>query len=204
MTASDHPTATPFDGADDQRAGREPIPNEAASHDPHGTPMAEGLPGSPPRAGDEYATSDRGAGPGPAPGYERPAGDDRGFAPASGPVPGSPTHPPATGEPQASTPDDRRPGGERAGGDELFHGADLSGMRGRWDDVQAAFVDNPRDSVQKADALVLEVVEQVTRQFSEARSRLESQWSRGEQVSTEDLRLALQRYREFFQRLLSV
>ena len=77
-------------------------------------------------------------------------------------------------------------------------------MRARWDDVQAAFVDAPKECVQKADALVAEVVEQLTTGFSEARSRLEAQWARGEDASTEDLRLALKRYREFFQRLLSV
>jgi len=81
---------------------------------------------------------------------------------------------------------------------------DTSGFRSRWDDVQAAFVDDPKECVQKADTLVAEVVEQLTYGFSEARSRLEAQWSRGEEASTEDLRLALKRYREFFQRLLSV
>ncbi|MGZ5395836.1 MAG: hypothetical protein ACXWEI_10320, partial [Mycobacterium sp.] len=73
-----------------------------------------------------------------------------------------------------------------------------------WDDIQAVFVDDPADCVQKADTLVAEVVDQLTAAFSEARSRLEAQWARGEQASTEDLRLALQRYREFFQRLLAV
>ena len=81
---------------------------------------------------------------------------------------------------------------------------DLSGLRSRWDDVQAAFVDNPKECVQKADTLVAEVVEQLTTGFSDARSRLEAQWARGEKVSTEDLRVALKRYRDFFQRLLSV
>jgi hypothetical protein len=88
--------------------------------------------------------------------------------------------------------------------DELLFAADTSGLRSRWDDIQAAFVDDPADCVQKADALVAEVVDQLTAAFSEARSRLEGQWARGEQASTEDLRLALQRYREFFQRLLAV
>lgn len=88
--------------------------------------------------------------------------------------------------------------------DELLFAADPSGLRSRWDDIQAVFVDDPADCVQKADALVAEVVDQLTTAFSEARSRLEAQWARGEQASTEDLRLALQRYREFFQRLLAV
>jgi hypothetical protein len=81
---------------------------------------------------------------------------------------------------------------------------DRSGLRARWDDVQAAFVDNPKECVQKADTLVAEVVEQLTTGFSDARSRLEQQWARGEKASTEDLRVALKRYRDFFQRLLSV
>lgn len=88
--------------------------------------------------------------------------------------------------------------------DELLFAADNSGLRARWDDIQSVFVDDPADCVQKADALVAEVVDQLTAAFSEARSRLEAQWARGEQASTEDLRLALQRYREFFQRLLAV
>ena len=89
-------------------------------------------------------------------------------------------------------------------GESLFGGIDLSGLRTRWDDVQAAFVDDPRECVQKADRLVSDVVEQVTTGFADARSRLEEQWSRGQEASTEDLRQALKRYREFFQRLLAV
>ena len=49
-----------------------------------------------------------------------------------------------------------------------------------------------------------DVVDQLTTGFSEVRSRLEAQWARGEEASTEDLRLALKRYREFFERLLAV
>jgi hypothetical protein len=88
--------------------------------------------------------------------------------------------------------------------DELFSAADPSGLRSRWDDIQAAFVDDPAECVQKADGLVEEVIEQLTSGFADARSRLEAQWARGESASTEDLRLALTRYREFFQRLLAV
>jgi hypothetical protein len=89
-------------------------------------------------------------------------------------------------------------------GDQLLYATDTSGLRSRWDDIQAAFVDDPTECVHKADALVEEVIEQLTAGFSEARSRLEAQWARGEHASTEDLRVALQRYREFFQRLLAV
>jgi len=86
----------------------------------------------------------------------------------------------------------------------LFADDNLTVLRSRWDEVQTAFVDDPTKCVQEADALVAEVVEQLTAGFSDARSRLESQWARGEDVSTEDLRLALRRYREFFERLLAV
>ncbi|MHC9293161.1 hypothetical protein ACRCUN_11880 [Mycobacterium sp. LTG2003] len=86
----------------------------------------------------------------------------------------------------------------------LFADEHRSGLRSRWDEVQAAFVDDPKQCVQKADNLVADVVEQLTASFADTRSRLEAQWARGEDASTEDLRLALKRYRDFFQRLLSV
>ena len=88
--------------------------------------------------------------------------------------------------------------------EELFAGDDLAELRARWAGVQAAFVDDPKDCVQKADVLVSDLVEQLTTGFAEARSHLEEQWSRGEEASTEDLRLALMHYREFFERLLAV
>ena len=86
----------------------------------------------------------------------------------------------------------------------LFADEHRSGLHSRWNDVQAAFVDDPKECVQKADNLVAEVVEELTASFADTRSRLEAQWSRGEAASTEDLRVALTRYRDFFKRLLSV
>jgi hypothetical protein len=86
----------------------------------------------------------------------------------------------------------------------LFGDRELSDLHSRWTEVQAAFVDDPRDCVQKADGLVADVVDKLTAGFAQARSGLEEQWSRGEEVSTEDLRIALQRYRDFFERLLAV
>lgn len=86
----------------------------------------------------------------------------------------------------------------------LFDDRDLTDFHTRWTEVQAAFVDDPRDCVQKADGLVSDVVDRLTAGFSQARSGLEEQWSRGESASTEDLRLALRRYRDFFDRLLAV
>jgi hypothetical protein len=86
----------------------------------------------------------------------------------------------------------------------LFADSELTDMRSRWVEVQSAFVDDPRGCVQKADGLVADVVDKLTTSFSSARAHLEEQWSRGEEVSTEDLRIALKRYREFFERLLAV
>jgi hypothetical protein len=86
----------------------------------------------------------------------------------------------------------------------LFAGDDVADLRSRWAGVQAAFVDDPKECVQKADHLVSDLVEHLTTGFAQARSRLEEQWSQGHEASTEDLRVALMHYREFFDRLLSV
>jgi hypothetical protein len=85
----------------------------------------------------------------------------------------------------------------------LFAGDNLAELRARWAGVQAAFVDDPKECVQKADVLVSDLVEQLTAGFAETRWHLEEQWNRGEEASTEDLRLALMHYREFFERLLT-
>jgi len=77
-------------------------------------------------------------------------------------------------------------------------------FRSHWDSIQTGFVDEPRRSVEQADSLVAEVMKRLAETFAEERSKLEGQWSRGDNVSTEDLRLALQRYRSFFDRLLSM
>jgi hypothetical protein len=73
----------------------------------------------------------------------------------------------------------------------------------RWEMIQTGFVDEPRQTVEQADELVAEVMKRLAEGFAAERERLEGQWGRGEDVSTEDLRIALQRYRGFFQRLLS-
>jgi hypothetical protein len=73
----------------------------------------------------------------------------------------------------------------------------------RWETIQTGFVDEPRQTVEQADELVAQVMQRVAEGFAAERERLEQQWGRGEDVSTEDLRVALQRYRGFFQRLLA-
>lgn len=73
----------------------------------------------------------------------------------------------------------------------------------RWQQIQTSFVDQPRDAVADADALVADLMQRLAASFSDERERLEAQWDRGDDVSTEDLRIALTRYRSFFDRLLS-
>jgi hypothetical protein len=75
-------------------------------------------------------------------------------------------------------------------------------LRSRWNEIQGQFVDEPRSAVQQADALVAEVVEKITQMFASEHSSLESQWNQGINISTEDLRKALQHYRSFFNRLV--
>jgi Na+/phosphate symporter len=75
-------------------------------------------------------------------------------------------------------------------------------FRARWNEIQGKFVDEPRTAVQQADTLVSEVVENITQMFAKNHSSLESQWNQGNDVSTEDLRKALQQYRSFFNRLV--
>ena len=87
---------------------------------------------------------------------------------------------------------------------ELLASDDNEQFRRRWESIQTGFVDEPRETVEQADELVAQVMKRVAEGFATERERLEQQWGRGEDVSTEDLRLALQRYRSFFQRLLDV
>jgi hypothetical protein len=77
-------------------------------------------------------------------------------------------------------------------------------LRSCWDAIQAGFVDNPETSVESADSLVAQVMQRLAEIFAGERKGLEAQWQQGEQVSTEELRVALQRYRSFFNRLLSL
>jgi hypothetical protein len=86
---------------------------------------------------------------------------------------------------------------------ELLGREDNAEFQSRWEKIQTGFVDEPRRTVEQADELVAEVMKRLAEGFASERERLEGQWGRGEDVSTEDLRVTLQRYRGFFQRLLS-
>ena len=85
----------------------------------------------------------------------------------------------------------------------LFADSELGDLRRRWTDVQGSFVDDPRSAVRTADELVASLMTRLAQVFAEERTKLEHEWDTGENVSTEDLRVALHRYRSFFDRLLS-
>jgi hypothetical protein len=116
---------------------------------------------------------------------KRPASETRGPHPVAA----------ASGFEQSSRANDTTP---------LFPGNELDSLRTRWKEIQTAFVDEPRKAVEQADGLVASAMKRLAEVFAEERSNLEQQWDRGDNVSTEDLRVALQRYRTFFDRLLSV
>jgi hypothetical protein len=86
----------------------------------------------------------------------------------------------------------------------LFIANEANELRARWDRIQVGFVDEPRKSVQEADALVSATITRLAEMFAAERQKLEQQWDRSENISTEDLRIALQRYRSFFARLLAI
>jgi hypothetical protein len=76
-------------------------------------------------------------------------------------------------------------------------------FRSRWDTVQIGFVDDPRQAVRQGDELVGQVMKSLAETFSNERATLEGQLDQTDKASTETLRIALQRYRSFFERLLS-
>lgn len=86
----------------------------------------------------------------------------------------------------------------------IFPEQEAADLRRHWESIQGGFVDEPRRAVEDADHLVAAAMKRLAEMFAQERQHLESQWDRGDDVSTEDLRVALQRYRAFFGRLLSV
>jgi hypothetical protein len=85
----------------------------------------------------------------------------------------------------------------------LLQQDDADRYRERWHELQASFVDDPQRVVEQADELVADLMRRLAQTFADERRGLEEQWSRGDDVSTEDLRVALTRYRSFFERLLA-
>ncbi|AWI27909.1 hypothetical protein [Streptomyces tirandamycinicus] len=197
-------TALPGDGGEAPAAGRD-RPAEPSGAEAPGTEEAadrESMPDrhdmdrddTDPEAAERHgverdaadrAAADRRAAPDGA------AGEDR--APGTGPGPADP-------EPAGPGTADGRPAPDR--GTPLIAGEDAESYRDRWQQIQANFVDDPRDSVRAADSLVADVIQSLAATFADHKQDLESQWSRGEDTETEGLRVALQRYRVFFNQLL--
>jgi hypothetical protein len=119
----------------------------------------------------------------------------------------------SAGATNIDAPEARSPEPERAATDDLgteaepqaqlLEADELQGVILRWKEIQAQFVDEPRSAVQDADALVADLMQRLARTFAAERAQLESRWASGEDVSTEDLRQGLRRYRSFFERLLA-
>ncbi|WP_224274402.1 hypothetical protein [Streptomyces sp. LS1784] len=111
----------------------------------------------------------------------------------------------------ATPPEDTTAQGEAAdrgaagqeGEEPLLPSAQAQELRTRWQQVQTCFVDDPREAVRTADELVADLMRRLAESFADRKQRLESQWNRGDSADTEELRLALQKYRSFFDRLLS-
>ncbi|HEY4345976.1 MAG TPA: hypothetical protein VGM80_00175 [Gaiellaceae bacterium] len=104
----------------------------------------------------------------------------------------------ATGDSTSST-----AGSDRDGVAPLLPAADAERYSGDWKSVQGSFVDRPREAVEQADRLVADLMQQLAAEFSNTRANLEQQWEGADDASTEDLRLAMMRYRSFFERLLA-
>ncbi|MQY40727.1 hypothetical protein SRB17_87600 [Streptomyces sp. RB17] len=125
-------------------------------------------------------------------------------------APEGPTEAPAfpgesTSEPRgtAETPASKAGGQAEEEAPHLLAAKDAEGFRARWQEVQNEFVDDPRDAVHDADALVADVMQQLASTFAEHRQELEGQWDRSGNADTEELRLAIRDYRSFFNRLLA-
>ena len=85
----------------------------------------------------------------------------------------------------------------------MLENDELHTILARWKDIQAEFVDEPKSAVHDADALVADLMQRLAQMFASEREQLESRWASGDDVSTEDLRHSLRRYRSFFERLLA-
>ena len=107
------------------------------------------------------------------------------------------------GAPAAQTAPDHGTGGTASATGPLMAAEDAEGFRARWTDIQTGFVDAPRRAVEQADALVAELMQHLASTFADERGQLERQWDRGDDIPTDHLRDAFQRYRSFFERLLA-
>ncbi|WP_234312801.1 hypothetical protein [Streptomyces seoulensis] len=213
----DAPSDTGHDAAPDARSGplpgarpdrpADPAVDPTAGHTADRAPASSDTP--PPAYPGEASvlSDDRRDAPG-----GRTATGDRENVPgrtATGEPAGAPEHTPLAGrDDHDRRPDaDQRPDGGQPrsvdeGADPLIAHQEADTYRERWAKIQGTFVDDPKDAVRSADALVADVIQSLAATFADHKKELEGQWSRGEQVETEGLRVALQQYRTFFNQLL--
>jgi hypothetical protein len=199
VTARDDRTeaADPIEAAD--RTGDDVARDDLAPEDRAPEDLArDDLPGEPALTGDRSPDLATDVDPGEEP---QPLRQDYGrhevTATGTDPDLASIAAPTAQAAPDAGTADTATKDGH------LLAADDAEAFRARWTDVQHGFVDAPRQAVAQADGLVAELMQHLAKTFADERGRLEGQWDQGDDVSTEDLRTAFQRYRSFFERLLT-
>jgi hypothetical protein len=175
--------------ARDDLAPEDRAPEDLARDDLAGEPALIGG-----RSPDLAADVEPGEGPQP---LRQDSGRHEVTATGTDPDPASSTTPTAQAAADAGTADTATQAGH------LLAADDAEAFRARWTDVQHGFVDAPRQAVAQADGLVAELMQHLAKTFADERGRLEGQWDQGDDVSTEDLRTAFQRYRLFFERLLT-
>jgi hypothetical protein len=199
-STDDIAAARPAAATEAPAAAREapaPAPDAAGATEPAETTPAPGDPSRSAEAASPPGEAASQAPPGAGTQPPAPPGSTR-LEPAA--QPGGSTEAAASDTAQ----DARQTGQETSPGDTPLLPDDQGDrLRGRWREVQTRFVDDPRDAVAAADGLVAELMQTLASGFAERRRALEEQWQRGEDVGTEQLRVVLQQYRAFFDRLLS-
>jgi hypothetical protein len=180
---------TDDDVARDDLAPEDRAPDDLARDDLAGAPALTGG-----RSPDPATDVEPGQEPQP---LRQDDGRHEGTATGTDPEPASSTTPTAQAADDVGTADTATQAGH------LLAADDAEAFRARWTDVQHGFVDAPRQAVAQADGLVAELMQHLAKTFADERGRLEGQWDQGDDVSTEDLRTAFQRYRLFFERLLT-
>lgn len=110
---------------------------------------------------------------------------------------------PGTGAPGPGGPDGPGVGGPAGDHPGLVPADRARGYQDRWNALKGDFVDEPRAAVGSANALVGEVLDEIEATFRRQREQIEHDLD-SQGASTEELRLALNRYRSFFERLLSM
>jgi hypothetical protein len=98
----------------------------------------------------------------------------------------------------------RSQAGEEDDGVPFWGNGQVDDLRSQWTDIQTGFVDDPRKAVQQADQLLETTLHSLTDNFNNRRSALQRDWERNKDLSTEDLRVAMKRYRSFLEGLLTL